>query len=628
MALSKIKTNSLSDDAVTAAKIATGTIVAADLAANSVDSSELVAGSVDTAHIAADNIVASLIADNAIDSEHYTDGSIDTAHIANLQITTALIAADAIDGTKLADNAVDSEHYTDGSIDTAHIANDQITAALIADNAIDSDMYVDGSIDTAHIANDQITAALMADNSIDSDMYVDGSIDTAHIANDQITAALIADNAIDSDMYVDGSIDLAHMSSESVDEDNLYISNAGSNGQALTKQSGNNGGLTWATIDASLTGIDDQSSSNDDQLTITDTAVVINEDSDDLDFRVESNGNANMLIVNGGTDRVGIGEDTPLALLHVRQADMGPGTRAANNPDGYGLIVENSANSGISIWSGNGNNGHVLFGDDGYTDIGRIVYRHADNSMAFDTNTVERMRLNAAGTVMIGASTMNDIGSYPGQFGTKGDTSGNWMWRCEQTGGTAPYGIVVSYSGCAPDNNDNYLLLLGDNVEATRMRVTSDGDCQNHDNSYGAVSDERLKTNIVDAQSQWDDIKGLKVRNFSFKSDVRVKGDIASNKRLGLIAQEAELVSPGLVKESPPTESEITTVGAELGTLLTQEDVDTGNYGQKGVGQVKSVADNIKAVNYSILYMKAIKCLQEAQTRIETLETKVAVLEG
>ena len=43
-----------------------------------------------------------------------------------------------------------------------------------------------------------------------------------------------------------GSIDLEHMSSESVDEDNLHISNAGSNGQFLSKQSGNAGGLTWA----------------------------------------------------------------------------------------------------------------------------------------------------------------------------------------------------------------------------------------------------------------------------------------------------------------------------------------------------------------------------------------------
>ena len=63
----------------------------------------------------------------------------------------------------------------------------------------------------------------------------------------------IADDAINSEHYVAGSIDLEHMSSESVDEDNLHISNAGSNGQFLSKQSGNSGGLTWAAAgDASL----------------------------------------------------------------------------------------------------------------------------------------------------------------------------------------------------------------------------------------------------------------------------------------------------------------------------------------------------------------------------------------
>ena len=51
-----------------------------------------------------------------------------------------------------------------------------------------------------------------------------------------------------------------------------------------------------------LAGIDDQSSSNDDQLTITDSAVIINEDSDDVDFRIESNGNANRFFVDGGSN--------------------------------------------------------------------------------------------------------------------------------------------------------------------------------------------------------------------------------------------------------------------------------------------------------------------------------------
>ena len=35
----------------------------------------------------------------------------------------------------------------------------------------------------------------------------------------------------------------------------------------------------------------------------------------------------------------------------------------------------------------------------------------------------------------------------------------------------------------------------------------------------------------------------------------------------------------------------------------------------------------VKEVKYSVLYMKAIRALQEAMTRIDTLETKVKTLE-
>ena len=127
------------------------------------------------------------------------------------------IANDAIDSAHIADDAIDSEHYTSGSIDTSHIGNLQVT--------------------TGKIANDAIDGTKLADNAIDSEHYTDGSIDNAHLADD----------AVDSDELAAGAVDLAHMSSESVDEDNLYISNAGSNGEFLSKQSGNDGGLTWAT---------------------------------------------------------------------------------------------------------------------------------------------------------------------------------------------------------------------------------------------------------------------------------------------------------------------------------------------------------------------------------------------
>ena len=45
--------------------------------------------------------------------------------------------------------------------------------------------------------------------------------------------------------------------------------------------------------------------------------AVFNEDSADVDFRVESNGNANMVFVDGGNDKVAIGTATATAMLTV-----------------------------------------------------------------------------------------------------------------------------------------------------------------------------------------------------------------------------------------------------------------------------------------------------------------------
>ena len=52
----------------------------------------------------------------------------------------------------------------------------------------------------------------------------------------------------------------------------------------------------------------------DGGITATTGAIVFNEASADVDFRVESNGDANTLFVNGGTDRVGIETNAPTKL--------------------------------------------------------------------------------------------------------------------------------------------------------------------------------------------------------------------------------------------------------------------------------------------------------------------------
>ena len=101
------------------------------------------------------------------------------------------------------------------------------------------------------------------------------------------------------------------------------------------------------------------------------------------------------------------------------------------------------------------------------------------------------------------------------------------------------------------------------------------GNVQNSNNSYGQLSDITLKENITDSNSQWNDIKNIKVRNYNFKDDPDKVNMI------GVVAQEIETVSPKLVWEDK---------------------------------------EGLKGVAYSVLYMKAIKALQEAQERIEKLE--------
>jgi len=138
----------------------------------------------------------------------------------------------------------------------------------------------------------------------------------------------------------------------------------------------------------------------------------------------------------------------------------------------------------------------------------------------------------------------------------------------------------------------------------------------NHDNSYGSISDERIKSEIVDANSQWDDIKALKIRNYKKNEDIAEYGDKAWV-QLGVIAQELE--AAGMDK----------CVKKEI--LYTADDQDVAINKTAKEGDIKEY----KTVKYSILYMKAIKALQEAMTKIEALETsntdlknRVTALEG
>ena len=236
---------------------------------------------------------------------------------------------------------------------------------------------------------------------------------------------------------------------------------------------------------------------------------------------------------------------------------------------------------------------------------------------------------NSAGS--IGFASTNADGNFLEAINPQ---SGVYSMKLTNSAGSGSlYCLSLVFSGQAPDDNSSYFISASD-TGGGRFHVLADGDVRNADNSYGAISDERVKDQIKDSSSQWNDIKAVKVKKYKMKQDIADKGDSDSLWRLGVVAQDLETAGMnGLVK------AETTYKDGDQETknyLYTQKDKDTGaipegkDVGDVAIAKKANVGDikDYKSVKYSILYMKAIKALQEAQTRIETLETKVAALEG
>ena len=145
-------------------------------------------------------------------------------------------------------------------------------------------------------------------------------------------------------------------------------------------------------------------------------SVVFNEGSADIDFRVESNGNANMIFVDAGNDKVGIGTASPAGKLHiesdaggVKLLTRGASSSTTTSNDADELFVDNAGNSGITIGSGTSNSGSIHFGDSGDNDIGKIVYDHSGNEMVFTVNTAETLRLGNSMDISTGGETAPDV---------------------------------------------------------------------------------------------------------------------------------------------------------------------------------------------------------------------------
>ena len=84
------------------------------------------------------------------------------------------------------------------------------------------------------------------------------------------------------------------------------------------------------------------------------------------------------------------------------------GTTTEGDGQADNLTIADSANCGVTIRSGTSSKGQIFFSDSTSGDgesIGRLVYNHSDNSMRFNTNGSERMRIDSSGRLLHGVSS-------------------------------------------------------------------------------------------------------------------------------------------------------------------------------------------------------------------------------
>jgi hypothetical protein len=312
-----------------------------------------------------------------------------------------------------------------------------------------------------------------------------------------------------------------------------------------------------------------------------------------ISFKLDAPDNSLVIDTNGN---VGIGTSSPAYKLDVVNSS---GTSYAQvKGANSGTTITTPGNGGATVFLMNTNSTANTFnaiygvdaGENVTSGVAFINNSDANNegTMAFMTrpsggSITERMRINSSGDLSIG--TTANIGQEKLTVVTAVDNVAAFFRNSHATSADVVLGL---WTDAAKDTTNSILIGIN-NAQAGNGRVIDiygNGNIQNINNSYGALSDVKLKENIVDATPKLDDLMKVKVRNYNLIGD--------TNKQIGVVAQELESVFAGLVEESIDTDKK----GNVLGTTT-------------------------KSVKYSVFVPMLIKAVQELKAEVDSLKAQL-----
>jgi hypothetical protein len=262
------------------------------------------------------------------------------------------------------------------------------------------------------------------------------------------------------------------------------------------------------------------------RMVMNEVETTFNQDSVDLDFRVESNGNANMLVVDAGNDRVGIGTSSPRSDLEISKDGGGELTLRHTTNSGFGGIKTDSSNR--LLFSTNATSfsenmriagSDVLIGKTA-TDFGTDGVRLTDGSSSTNISASNRAVLNINRNADDGSLiNFTQAGTLEGSISVSSNTvsfNGGHLARWSQlTDGTKDTSIV---KGTVMTNLDQMAVWSHDAVAAQDEQQDENGvvikeavvarDAYTEDNEQlncTAVSSVEGDVNVAGVFVSWDD---------------------------------------------------------------------------------------------------------------------------
>jgi hypothetical protein len=289
-----------------------------------------------------------------------------------------------------------------------------------------------------------------------------------------------------------------------------------------------------------------------------------------------------------------------IALGRSKGGTVGSNTVVASN-DQLGRF-DFQGNDGTEFVTGAAIESYVD-GTPGANDMpGRLVFSTTADGASSPT---ERMRITNQGAIWAAVGTsIAQFGSTIHYNGWRQASGDQWVGSFQNVGSSGGYGVIIQNLNTTQDTS--YWFLNCNNNNGNKVIFYTNGGIANYQSNDANLCDEREKKNIETLDSTWNCLKEWELKKFHYNED----SDVA-DKRYGVIAQQ-------IAEHCPEVITDWTKQKAEDAVL--DED---GNVVTPAVEEVIRMG-----VKEQQMMWMAIKALQEAQLRIETLEAEVVALKG